>query len=449
MFSSKKKRHIVQPTPNKRRQIDPSALFDDFFDPLSSASSSSPSPASSSQPKVPQSIPTFPHLDVIRDSTSPDAFLNESPHRSTQTPGRQVRDGLRRLLESKFRPAPSNPPQTYRNGPIHLGMLFPTDNPNTSRILESVGDFSAGGAATLLLGNKRSGKSSLLFQYAVAMASNPHQHVLLIAPSPEKLASLRPCLSRPPTGRRRWVPGVRPEGYTGESRRSSNVLNDALPNVMDPDPEILSRIHIRYPRTAEEMRMMLARLPSVESGIGGTPEPPCCIVVDDFSAFFDRMEEKTVSNVEWTLAVLRDTVSHLQKSAEEGHPSQQCRYFLVDTFEAAQSSLPYTLEKDRRRSPLLDVYSRHVRWVFSVFGNHPAFTMQISASDNFNSIDPEERGFAVTPKSLSCLDLPYPDDASLDLMQVKADITISLETLSIDFEIVDRAAIELNKVELL
>ncbi|KAJ3109813.1 hypothetical protein HDU97_000043 [Phlyctochytrium planicorne] len=361
---------------------------------------------------------------------------------------------------------------TIPKGPIHLGMLFPTDNPNSCKILETAGDFSKGCSSTLILGPKQSGKTSLLMQYAVAMASKPTHastdsqphsqinffpspspppkpHVLFISPSKEKLYARRPCLSRRPTGKRIWVPGKEPSGWKPDPPSNSSKCAHPPSDLIDPPPEVLSRIHIRYPQNETQLRKLLSSLPTTEPAVGGTPEPPCCIIVDDFSHFFGK-EGKASHRIQLTLALLRDTTAHLRRSADFDHPSSQCHFVIADGTDEAQAQV--LCGGETRVKPLFEMYATQVQWVFSIFGISPAFTMQISASTSFRSSDIQELRIFESQKlgtPLSQLGLPYPEHAGVDDEQVTADISVGLETVSIDFEIVDKSAIELNQITLL
>ncbi|KAJ3178380.1 hypothetical protein HK101_010140 [Irineochytrium annulatum] len=226
-----------------------------------------------------------------------------------------------------------------------------------ARLLNQCGDLSGG--SLLLLGPPRSGRTSLLMQYALAQAERFGKTglVILATPSKEKLSAERPCLQR-------------------------------LSNP--PSVHLLRRIHLRYFSSAAAFRRFLGSLPTTEPDAGGTPYPPCCILVDDFMSLFSP-EEKNYESVNITISKLRETVIRLRRNAGMS-PSCFCHFVLVERTPDMIPSYPSIHPKN----PPLALYpfiARAARWITTIRGTSPDFIFSVSESPSFQTFDADEQGF--------------------------------------------------------
>ncbi|KAJ3416879.1 hypothetical protein HDV05_008464 [Chytridiales sp. JEL 0842] len=160
--------------------------------------------------------------------------------------------------------------------------FFSTTSPDLLKKLDRVKPFGIG--SVILSGPKKSGKTSLLFQYAFNCVKEygDHAHVVFIATSKEKLEKSRPCLAS---------------------------------QADELDPEVLSRVHMRYAETPDALRYMITSLPTSDKPTG-TPAPPCCIIVDDFSSLFTAKGSRSGPAVRLTLALLQQSVHNIRSVSD-------------------------------------------------------------------------------------------------------------------------------------
>ncbi|KAJ3092443.1 hypothetical protein HK100_006944, partial [Physocladia obscura] len=132
-----------------------------------------------------------------------------------------------------------------------------------------------------LLGSRRSLRTSLLFQYALSIAvQSPTSHVVFICHS---------------------------------SRKPSRLPIPAAANsYFSKQP--LDRVHIKYVNSNKALRRLLIATPTTDHAVFGAPFSPACIIVDDFSYFFEHARD-SVECVRITIAALIQAVVCVRANA--------------------------------------------------------------------------------------------------------------------------------------
>ncbi|KAI9332112.1 hypothetical protein BDR26DRAFT_938134 [Obelidium mucronatum] len=214
-----------------------------------------------------------------------------------------------------------------------------------------------------LLAPPNSCRTSLLFQAAFEAASHPLTSVLVIA-------------------RRKWTRKPMLTCVLDPARGSSFVEKS-------PGEDVLKRIIIKYANSHSSLRKLIASLPTTDS-ILGTPVLPSCILIDDFSSFFDPALD-SLENIRFTLALLSQTVAFIRSvTLDLTHPSAQCFFLIIDLsprFLSCFNSIhldpspPPSISNSKRKKqqfisvPLEQVYQQSTQVIFNLERETQSFYM--------------------------------------------------------------------------